>query len=70
MNHELQFNDGNADWCVHCGTFSCYLLPDSECTSAPTGRFDSREPVNYARMAASMFGQEILNDEGRAAIAA
>lgn len=57
MKHELQFNDGGDDWCVFCGTFSCYIKPDEECCKAPEAKFDFRQPENFARQAQAMFGQ-------------
>lgn len=55
MKHELQFNDGGADWCINCGTFSCYMKPGEECPKPPEAKFDFRQAENFARQAKAMF---------------
>lgn len=64
----MQFNDGGADWCIHCGGFDVYL--EDECATEQTGRFDARRPEKFLRVYVGLFGDEDLTDAGRAALEA
>lgn len=54
-DHVLQFNDGGADWCIHCGEFAHCLSPTCE---GGSGEYDNRVPANVARVIRAVFGME------------
>ncbi len=58
--HVMQFNDGGADWCIHCGTFDIYCEPD-DCEAEPAAQFDFNKPGNGERILRGMFGEEVAN---------
>lgn len=70
MKHELQFNDGGADWCIHCGTFNCYLNVSDECRAAKPAKFNVvSDSGNFLRVFCDTFGDEGLTAEGQSELA-
>lgn len=53
--HEMQFGDGGADWCIHCGTFGVYCKSTS-CTDDRSGKFNCAIEENWGRMFRDTFG--------------
>lgn len=61
--HVMQFGDGGADWCIHCGTFGCYCHPRYGPCPGDGGkyeaRFDSSDPEKWGAMFEGIFGASI-----------
>ena len=68
--HVMQFGDGGADWCIHCGTLDIYCRPGDECEAEQIARFDIvNKPENLLRLYCDLFGDQDLTDAGRAVLA-
>lgn len=45
MKHEFQHED-SPTWCVHCGLFNNYCIPDEECSAPAERKFDMNIPAS------------------------